>query len=159
MLGLLGASKECRDVYISYFPIVLSCGHDCSGQLRIAKDEVLHIRNLTKMPESWSLTQAIGDSYLSDEWWSQLEHISFALENGEIWGLYGLLVLIITRMRSLKKLDLSFRAAIHDSTEMEGLRYQEYIKDYHNRAKSQTRAQLSDTSNYVSDGVSRDFSE
>jgi hypothetical protein len=59
-LGLLGASKECRDFYFLHFPIVLPCGRDCHGQLRIAKDEVLHILNFNNKLGSEHVYQAIG---------------------------------------------------------------------------------------------------
>jgi hypothetical protein len=104
-LGLLGASKECRDFYFLHFPIVLPCGRDCHSQLRIAKDEVLHILNFSNKLGSEHVYQAIGDSYLIDEWWSQLERISF----GSFYftsTFFEQLIFIITKMNSLKVVDL-----------------------------------------------------
>jgi hypothetical protein len=96
-LGLLGASKECRDFYFLHFPIVLPCGRERHGQLRIAKKEVLHILNFNNKLGSEHVYQAIGNSYLLDEWWSQLELISF-VPFYLTRTFFEQLVFIITRM-------------------------------------------------------------
>jgi hypothetical protein len=76
-LSLLRVNTECRNLYISKLPIVLPCGVNGMGQLRMRREDILYVWNMRHLLSKLEFRRALREKFQLQDWWTKVRHVVF----------------------------------------------------------------------------------
>jgi hypothetical protein len=78
-LSLLSINLECRQLYLSKFHIVLPCGPNGLGKLRMRSEDTLFVWNMGYLLWKLEFRRALSNRYRLQDGWSQVQHVAIPI--------------------------------------------------------------------------------